>query len=79
MIDCEPGIPTAVAGEARSMRSTCATADADALARMLAGTREAVAAAATERGCEVGEEPIWRIEPIAVRPRARRARPGRLR
>ena len=31
-------------------------------------TREAVTAAAAERGCESAEEPIWRIEPIAFDP-----------
>jgi N-carbamoyl-L-amino-acid hydrolase len=37
---------------------------AEALARMLAAVREAVAASADERGCQVDEEPVWRIEPL---------------
>jgi N-carbamoyl-L-amino-acid hydrolase len=42
--------------------------DPDALARMIAFTRDAVAQAATDRGCETSEEPIWRIQPIAFDP-----------
>jgi N-carbamoyl-L-amino-acid hydrolase len=37
---------------------------AESLARMLESAREAVAACADERGCQVSEEPVWRIEPI---------------
>jgi hydantoinase/carbamoylase family amidase len=60
----EPGIPTAVPGRA-SMIADLRHPSAEGLARMLASTREAVAACAAERGCEVSEEPVWRIEPIA--------------
>ena len=42
--------------------------EAEALARMLAAAREAVRASAAERGCEVAEEPVWRIEPISFDP-----------
>jgi acetylornithine deacetylase/succinyl-diaminopimelate desuccinylase-like protein len=35
---------------------------------MLEGAREAVATAASERGCEVSSELVWRIEPIAFDP-----------
>jgi beta-ureidopropionase / N-carbamoyl-L-amino-acid hydrolase len=63
-IDFEPGIPTAVPGRA-SMVVDLRNRSADALARMLESTREAVAASAADRGCEVSEEPVWRIEPIA--------------
>ena len=40
----------------------------DTLARMLEAVREAVRSSAAERGCEVVEEPIWRIEPISFDP-----------
>jgi hydantoinase/carbamoylase family amidase len=63
----EPGIPTAVPGRA-SIVVDLRNQSTEALARMLQATREAVAAAAAERGCEVSEEPIWRIEPIAFNP-----------
>ena len=42
--------------------------DGDALERMLRTTREEIEAVATERGCEVSEEPVWRIEPIEFDP-----------
>jgi hydantoinase/carbamoylase family amidase len=60
----EPGIPTAVPGEV-AMLVDLRHRDADALARMLDGARDAVREAAGERGCIVAEEPIWRIEPIS--------------
>jgi hydantoinase/carbamoylase family amidase len=63
----EPGIPTAVPGRA-SMVVDLRNRSAEALARMLDSAREAVAASASERGCEVSEEPVWRIEPIAFDP-----------
>jgi N-carbamoyl-L-amino-acid hydrolase len=66
-IDLEPGIPTAVPGRA-SLVVDLRNRSADALARMLESTREAVAASAAERGCEASEEPVWRIEPIAFDP-----------
>jgi hydantoinase/carbamoylase family amidase len=66
-IDFEPGIPTAVPGRA-SMTVDLRHRDADVLARMLEATRKAVASCAAERGCEVSEEPVWRIEPIEFDP-----------
>jgi hydantoinase/carbamoylase family amidase len=63
----EPGIPTAVPGRA-SIVVDLRHRSADALARMLERAREAAAACASERGCEVFEEPVWRIEPIAFDP-----------
>jgi hydantoinase/carbamoylase family amidase len=63
----EPGIPTAVPGTA-TIVVDLRNRSADALARMLESTREALAACAAERGCETSEEPIWRIEPIAFDP-----------
>ena len=63
----EPGIPTAVAGVAELLVDL-RNPDAEALARMLEGAREAVGAAASERGCEVSSELVWRIEPISFDP-----------
>jgi N-carbamoyl-L-amino-acid hydrolase len=62
-IELEPGIPTAVPGTA-SMMVDLRHPEAEALARMLATTREAVEAAAAARGCEASDQPVWRIEPI---------------
>jgi hydantoinase/carbamoylase family amidase len=66
-IGFEPGIPTAVPGRA-SLVVDLRNRTAEALARMLEATREAVAACAAERGCEVSEEQVWRIEPIVFDP-----------
>jgi hydantoinase/carbamoylase family amidase len=66
-ISFEPGIPTAVPGRA-SMVVDLRNRSADALARMLESAREQVAARAAERGCEVSEQPVWSIEPIAFDP-----------
>jgi N-carbamoyl-L-amino-acid hydrolase len=63
----EPGIPTAVPGKV-SMLVDLRHREAGALARMLESAREAVHASAAERGCDVAEEPIWRIEPISFDP-----------
>jgi len=63
----EPGIPTAVPGDV-SMLVDLRHPDAEALGRMLEAARQAVGASAAERGCEVVEEPIWRIEPISFDP-----------
>ncbi len=62
-----PGIPTAVAGEAELVIDL-RHPHADELAAMLADARAAAEAVAAERGCEVGWEPVWRIEPIAFDP-----------
>jgi hydantoinase/carbamoylase family amidase len=58
-----PGIPTAVAGEAKLLVDL-RHPEADELATMLDETRAAAKAVASERGCELGSEPVWRIEPI---------------
>lgn len=63
----KPGIPTAVPGEV-SMLVDLRHSDAEPLARMLEAAREAISASAAERGCEVTEEPVWRIEPISFDP-----------
>jgi hydantoinase/carbamoylase family amidase len=60
----EPGISTAVPGVV-SMLVDLRHREADTLARMLESAREAVRSSSTERGCEVDEEPVWRIEPIS--------------
>jgi N-carbamoyl-L-amino-acid hydrolase len=62
-IALQPGIPTAVAGQAEllvDMRHP----EADQLAAMLDEVASAAAAAASERGCDAMSEPVWRIEPI---------------
>jgi hydantoinase/carbamoylase family amidase len=66
-MDFEPGIPTAVPATA-SMLVDLRHREPEALASMLASARDAVARSAAERGCEVAEEPIWRIEPISFDP-----------
>jgi hydantoinase/carbamoylase family amidase len=59
-----PGIPTAVAGEA-DLLVDLRHPEADELAAMLAEVRAAAETVAVKRGCKVGSEPVWRIEPIA--------------
>ena len=66
-IGFEPGIPTAVPGRA-TMVVDLRNRGVDALGRMLEATRDAVAACAAERGCQVSEEPVWSIEPIEFDP-----------
>jgi hydantoinase/carbamoylase family amidase len=63
----EPGIPTAVPGEV-SMLIDLRHRDPEPLARMLEAAREAIRSSASERGCEVAEELVWRIEPISFDP-----------
>ena len=63
----EPGIPTAVPGEV-SMLVDLRHRDAEPLARMLEGARKAIRSSGAARGCEVTEEPVWRIEPISFDP-----------
>jgi hydantoinase/carbamoylase family amidase len=58
-----PGIPTAVAGEAE-LFVDLRHPETDELATMLDETRATAEAVASERGCELGSEPVWRIEPI---------------
>jgi N-carbamoyl-L-amino-acid hydrolase len=64
LVELDPGIATAVPGEA-SMLVDLRHRDAGALARMLEQVRRAAGDRAGERGCEVEEEPVWAIEPIA--------------
>jgi len=67
VLKLDPGIATAVPGEAELLVDL-RNPDAEALARMLEAVRVAVAGAASERGCEVESEPLWRIEPIDFDP-----------
>jgi hydantoinase/carbamoylase family amidase len=62
-VSLSPGIATAVAGEAQ-MVVDLRHPDAPELAAMLAATRAAADAAASERGCEWRSQPVWSIEPI---------------
>jgi N-carbamoyl-L-amino-acid hydrolase len=66
-LELRPGIATAVAGEA-ILSCDLRHPEAATLSRMLEAARAAAQAAASEHGCEVGEQPIWRIEPIAFEP-----------
>jgi N-carbamoyl-L-amino-acid hydrolase len=66
-IAMEPGIPTAVPGTA-AMLVDLRHPEAGGLAAMLDSVREAAAASAEERGCEVDEEPVWRIDPTSFDP-----------
>ncbi|HEX2358178.1 MAG TPA: Zn-dependent hydrolase [Solirubrobacterales bacterium] len=63
----EPGAPTVIPGVAELV-ADLRHPDAEALAGMLAAVRDAAETAAAERGCELAEEPVWRIEPIAFDP-----------
>jgi N-carbamoyl-L-amino-acid hydrolase len=66
-MEFDPGIPTAVPGNV-SMLVDLRHREPEALASMLASARDAVSRGAAERGCELAEEPIWRIEPISFDP-----------
>jgi hydantoinase/carbamoylase family amidase len=63
-IAMEPGIPTAVPGTA-AMLVDLRHPEGEGLAAMLDSVREAAAACARERGCEVTDEPVWRIDPTS--------------
>jgi N-carbamoyl-L-amino-acid hydrolase len=63
----EPGIPTAVPGEAELIVDL-RHADSAELAGMLADADAAAEEIAKERGCEFVPEPLWRIEPIPFDP-----------
>jgi N-carbamoyl-L-amino-acid hydrolase len=66
-IDLEPGIITAIAGEA-AVGVDLRHPDGGELAVMLEETREAAAVTAGGRSCEHSEQSIWRIEPIPFDP-----------
>ena len=63
----DPGIPTAVAGEAELV-ADLRHRDAGELAAMLAEARAAIDDCAVARECSTAEEEIWRIEPLAFDP-----------
>lgn len=67
-IEAEPGIVTAVAGVATALLDQ-RHADADALAIVHAGAREASARIAAEEGVEVSWSPLFQIHPIGFDPR----------
>ena len=67
-LELEPNVITAVAGSAR-LSCDLRHPQAEPLAAMLSGAREAAAAAAAGRDCELAEQPVWRIEPLAFDPR----------
>jgi N-carbamoyl-L-amino-acid hydrolase len=59
----EPNIPTAVAGMAE-LAVDLRHPDAAQLERMLEATRARAREAAAARGCELGADVVWRIDPI---------------
>jgi hydantoinase/carbamoylase family amidase len=62
-----PGIPTAVPGEAQLLVDLRHPEGAE-LQAMLAEARAAAGGAARERGCELSDERIWRIDPVRFDP-----------
>ena len=66
-VELEPGIPTAVPGTA-SVMVDLRHREAEGLSRMLDDTRRAFEGSAAERGCEVSDQGVWRIEPIGFDP-----------
>ncbi len=66
-LDLRPGIATAVAGEAELLVDLRHPV-AGALESMLVDALDAARACASDRGCELADEPLWRIEPIAFDP-----------
>ncbi|MGH2982843.1 MAG: Zn-dependent hydrolase [Solirubrobacterales bacterium] len=67
VLELEPGAPTVVPGTAEIIVDL-RHPERQPLQRMLAAARRALASCAEERGCELGEEPVWRIEPVAFDP-----------
>jgi hydantoinase/carbamoylase family amidase len=67
ILELEPGTPTVVPGTAQ-MVVDLRHPEGEPLQGMLAATREALASCAEQRGCRLGEEPVWRIEPISFDP-----------
>ncbi len=67
VLELEPGTPTVVPGTAE-MVVDLRHPDREPLAQMLEEVRGALASSAEERRCELGEEPVWRIEPISFDP-----------
>jgi hydantoinase/carbamoylase family amidase len=67
VLELGPGTPTVIPGSAELVVDL-RHPELEALARMLEDAREALAACAEERGCELAEEPVWRIDPVAFDP-----------
>jgi hydantoinase/carbamoylase family amidase len=67
-ITLEPGVATAVAGEAELIVDL-RHPEADDLAAMLGAAQAGAERVAARRGCRLATRPIWRIEPIAFDPR----------
>ncbi|MGH2981180.1 MAG: Zn-dependent hydrolase [Solirubrobacterales bacterium] len=66
-ISIEPGAPTVVPGAAEVVVDL-RNADAADLAGMLAEVKSAAGQIAGERGCEVTEQLVWRIDPLGFDP-----------
>lgn len=67
-LELEPGIPTAVAGEA-TLYCDLRHADAGRLAELRGGALDIAREAAERRGCSADRERIWKIAPRAFDPR----------
>jgi hydantoinase/carbamoylase family amidase len=67
VLELAPGAPTVVPGSTE-MVVDLRHPEREPLAQMLEAARQALAACAEERGCELSEEPVWRIDPIAFHP-----------
>jgi N-carbamoyl-L-amino-acid hydrolase len=67
VLDLDPGTPTVVPGSAEVVVDL-RHPQGDSLGRQLEAARQALVACARERGCELSEEPVWRIDPIDFDP-----------
>ncbi len=67
VLELAPGAPTVVPGSAELVVDL-RHPEHESLARMLESVREAFATSAEERGCEVSEVAVWRIDPVAFDP-----------
>ena len=63
-LDMSPGIVSAVPGGA-ALSVDLRHPEPGPLTQMLKRVREAAGGAARERDCELSEQPVWRIEPVA--------------
>ncbi len=66
-LDMSPGIITAVSGEA-ALSVDLRHPEVVPLSRMLEAAEYAASSAATERGCQLDSQSVWRIDPIPFDP-----------
>jgi hydantoinase/carbamoylase family amidase len=67
VIELQPGAPTVVPGTAEIVVDLRHPVR-EPLAEMLDAVRGALASTAEDRGCELAQEPVWRIDPIGFDP-----------